>query len=55
MGVKRRNFLIGAAAVAGAGVFGIGWADRHARHAAQGATVKQIGRASCRERVLWYV
>ena len=40
MGVKRRNFLIGAAAVAGAGVFGIGWADRHARHAAQGATVK---------------
>ena len=40
MGVKRRNFMIGAVAVAGAGVFGIGWADRHARHAARGATVK---------------
>ena len=40
MGVKRRGFLIGAAAIAGAGVFGIGYADRAARRAAQGATVK---------------
>lgn len=40
MGVKRRAFLIGAAAVAGAGVFGIGYADRSARQAAMGATVK---------------
>jgi len=34
MATKRRNFLIGALAVAGAGVFGIGWADRSARKAA---------------------
>ena len=40
MGVKRRGFLIGAAAIAGAGVFGIGYADRSARRAAMGATVK---------------
>ena len=40
MGVKRRTFLIGAAAIAGAGVFGIGYADRSARRAAMGATVK---------------
>ena len=40
MGVKRRNFLIGAAAVAGAGIFAIGWSDRSARASAQGAVVK---------------
>ena len=40
MGVKRRAFLIGAAAIAGAGVFGVGYADRSARKAAQAATVK---------------
>jgi isoquinoline 1-oxidoreductase beta subunit len=40
MGVKRRAFLIGAAAIAGAGVFGVGYADRSARRAAMGATVK---------------
>lgn len=36
MGVKRRAFLIGGLAVAGAGVFGIGWADARARKAALG-------------------
>jgi isoquinoline 1-oxidoreductase beta subunit len=40
MGVKRRAFLIGATAIAGAGVFGVGYADRSARRAAQAATVK---------------
>ena len=40
MGVKRRNFLIGAAAVAGAGVFGLKWADSSARGKAISATVK---------------
>lgn len=40
MGVKRRNFLIGAAAVAGAGVFGMKWADSSARSKAIAATVK---------------
>lgn len=40
MGVKRRAVLFGALAVAGAGVFGIGWTDRSARKAAKAATVK---------------
>ena len=40
MGVKRRNFLIGAAAVAGAGVFGVRFADHSARGRAIAATVK---------------
>ena len=40
MGVKRRNFLIGAAVVAGAGVFGTVWSDGSARAKAIGATVK---------------
>ena len=39
MGVKRRNFLIGAAVVAGAGVFGSIWADGSARSKALAATV----------------
>ena len=40
MGMKRRAFLFGAAAIAGAGVFGVGYADRSARRVAQAATVK---------------
>ena len=40
MGIKRRNFLIGAAVVAGAGVFGTMWADGSARKRAISATVK---------------
>lgn len=40
MGVKRRNFLIGAAVVAGAGMFGTIWADGSARSKALAATVK---------------
>jgi isoquinoline 1-oxidoreductase beta subunit len=40
MGVKRRNFLIGAAVVAGAGVFGTVWVDSSARSRAMAATVK---------------
>lgn len=39
MGVKRRAFLIGGLALAGAGVFGIGWADRSARKAALDAVL----------------
>lgn len=40
MGVKRRAFLFGSLAIAGAGVFGIGIADRSARKAARDAVVK---------------
>lgn len=40
MGVKRRAVLFGALAVAGAGVFGIGWADRGARKSARAEVIK---------------
>ena len=40
MGVKRRAVLFGALAVAGAGVFGIGWADRDARKSARAEVIK---------------
>ena len=39
MGVKRRAFLIGGLALAGAGVFGIGWSGRSARKAAMEAVL----------------
>lgn len=40
MGVKRRAFLFGSVALAGAGVFGLRWSGQHALGEAQAATVK---------------
>lgn len=40
MGVKRRAFLVGAAAVAGAGVFAVGYSERSARKSALAAIGK---------------
>jgi len=40
MGVKRRAFLFGAVAVAGAGVFGLRWGESSAQNDAMAATVK---------------
>lgn len=41
MGIKRRAFLIGGAAVAGAGVFGLMWSDSSARGAGKALVTKE--------------